>query len=317
MKIANGLEELIGATPTVALDRFTRALSLEGRILAKHEAANPGGSAKDRVAMAMLDAAEEAGLLKPGATVIEPTSGNTGIGLCALCAARGYRAVIVMPDTMSVERRALMAAYGASLVLTPGAEGMAGAIRRAEELAAEIPGAFIPGQFENPANPDVHYRTTGPELYRDTEGRLDLFVAGVGTGGTISGVGRYLKEMCPNIRVVGVEPAASAVLSGGTPAPHGLQGIGAGFIPKTLDTAILDEVIGVKEEDAVRHAALLARTEGLLVGFSGGAALAAAAALLARPECRGKTVAVILPDTGERYLSTLYANYESALWEKK
>lgn len=313
MRIANGIEELIGGTPTIRLDRFCEALSLRGRLLAKLESVNPAGSAKDRVALAMLLDAEERGVLTKGGTVIEPTSGNTGIGLCALCAARGYHAIIVMPDSMSEERRRLMAAYGAELVLTPGAEGMAGAIRRAEELQATIPGAIIPGQFENPENPNVHYRTTGPELYRDTEGTLDLFVAGIGTGGTVTGVGRYLKERCADIRVVGVEPAASPFLTQGTAGPHGLQGIGAGFAPKTLDTAVLDEVIPVRQEDAEACARTLAGTEGILVGFSGGAALSAAATLLRREENHGKTVAVILPDTGERYLSSLYADYQHAL----
>ena len=317
MNIANGIEALIGSTPTVSLSRLTAALGLDGRLLAKLEAQNPGGSAKDRVALAMLTDAEERGLLAPGGTVIEPTSGNTGIGLCALAAARGYRAIIVMPDTMSVERRRLMAAYGAELLLTPGCEGMAGAIRRAEELAAAIPGSFIPGQFQNPENPAVHYRTTGPELYRDTEGQIDLFVAGVGTGGTITGTGRYLKERKPTIRIVGVEPAASPVLSGGKAGAHGLQGIGAGFVPKTLDRTVLDEVMTVTEEEAAAAAHRLAATEGILCGISGGAALAAAASLLGREEHRGKTVALILPDTGERYLSSLYEDYQHALYKDK
>ena len=307
MRIAHGIEELIGGTPTVALERLGERLGLGARLFAKLEAGNPGGSAKDRVALAMLLDAEARGLLTPGGTVIEPTSGNTGIGLAAIAAARGYRAKIVMPDTMSVERRRLIAAYGAEVVLTPGSEGMAGAIRRAEELHATIPNSFIPGQFENPENPNAHYRTTGPELYRDLDGRIDLLVAGVGTGGTITGIGRYLKEQDPAIRVVGVEPAGSPVLSGGKAGAHGLQGIGAGFIPGTLDTALLDEVITVTEREAEEAARLLAATEGILAGISGGAALTAACRLAERPENRGRHIALILPDTGERYLSTLYA----------
>ena len=308
MKIAKGIEDLIGATPTVALDRIAARLSLGARLFAKLESRNPGGSAKDRVALSMILDAEARGLLAPGGTVIEPTSGNTGIGLAAIAAARGYRAIILMPDTMSVERRRLMAAYGAEVVLTPGSEGMAGAIRRAEELAREIPNSFIPGQFENPENPMAHYRTTGPELFSDLDGRIDLFVAGVGTGGTITGIGRYLKEQSTAIRVVGVEPAGSPVLSGGKAGPHGLQGIGAGFVPATLDVSLLDEVITVTEKEAEEAAHLLASTEGLLAGISGGAALAAAIVLAKRPENAERTIALILPDTGERYLSSLYAN---------
>ena len=308
MKIAKGIEDLIGATPTVALDRIAARLSLGARLFAKLESRNPGGSAKDRVALSMILDAEARGLLAPGGTVIEPTSGNTGIGLAAIAAARGYRAIILMPDTMSVERRRLMAAYGAEVVLTPGSEGMAGAIRRAEELAREIPNSFIPGQFENPENPMAHYRTTGPELFSDLDGRIDLFVAGVGTGGTITGIGRYLKEQSTAIRVVGVEPAGSPVLSGGKAGAHGLQGIGAGFVPATLDVSLLDEVITVTEKEAEEAAHLLASTEGLLAGISGGAALAAAIVLAKRPENAERTIALILPDTGERYLSSLYAN---------
>ncbi len=308
MKIANGIEALVGKTPTVALDRLAARLSLGARLFAKLEGQNPAGSAKDRVALSMLLDAEQRGLLAPGGTVIEPTSGNTGIGLCALAAARGYRAMIVMPDSMSVERRRLMRAFGAELVLTPGSEGMAGAIRRARELQAEIPGAFIPDQFENPENPAAHYRTTGPELYADTDGVIAAFVAGVGTGGTITGVGRYLKERNAAIYVVGVEPSRSAVLSGGAAGPHGIQGIGAGFVPKTLDTAILDEVIPVTDEEAKEAAHLLAESEGILAGISGGAALAAAITLAKREEMAGRCIALLLPDTGERYLSSLYAN---------
>lgn len=308
MKIAQGLEDLIGGTPTVALDRLAARLSLGARLFAKLESKNPGGSAKDRVALAMVLDAEARGALTPGGTIIEPTSGNTGIGLAAIAAARGYRALIVMPDTMSVERRRLMAAYGAEPVLTPGSEGMAGAIRRAEELAATIPNSLIAGQFENPENPMAHYRTTGPELWQDLDGQIDLFVAGIGTGGTVTGIGRYLKEQDPSIRVVGVEPAGSPVLSGGKAGPHGLQGIGAGFIPKTLDASLLDEVITVTEREAEEAAHLLAATEGLLAGISGGAAIAAAAALAKRPENAGRRIALVLPDTGERYLSSLYAN---------
>lgn len=307
MRIANGIEELVGRTPTVALDRLSARLSLGARLFAKLEGQNPAGSAKDRVALSMLLDAEARGVLKPGGTVIEPTSGNTGIGICALCAARGYRAIIVMPDSMSVERRRLMRAYGAELVLTPGSEGMAGAIRRAQELREEIPGAFIPDQFENPENPAAHYKTTGPELYADMDGAIAAFVAGVGTGGTVTGVGRYLKEMDPTIRVVGVEPAGSPVLSGGAAGPHGIQGIGAGFIPGTLDPSVLDEVIAVSDGEAEEAAHLLAATEGILAGISGGAALSAAIRLAGRSELSGKNIALILPDTGERYLSSLYA----------
>ncbi len=307
MKIANGIEALVGKTPTVALDRLAARLSLGARLFAKLEGQNPAGSAKDRVALAMLLDAEARGVLKSGGTVIEPTSGNTGIGLCALSAARGYRAIIVMPDSMSVERQRLMRAFGAELVLTPGKEGMAGAIRRARELGEEIPGAYIPDQFENGENPAVHYRTTGPELYADMDGDLAAFIAGVGTGGTVTGVGRYLKEKNAAIRVVGVEPAASPVLSGGVAAPHGIQGIGAGFVPKTLDTSVLDEVITVREEEAAEAAHLLAATEGILAGISGGAALAAAIRLAKREEMASTNIALLLPDTGERYLSSLYA----------
>ena len=308
MALYRSLEELVGNTPTLELCRLARRWELTARLFAKLESENPGGSAKDRVALSMIEDAERRGLLSPGSTVIEPTSGNTGIGLCALAAARGYRAVIVMPDTMSVERRRLMAAYGAELVLTPGAEGMAGAIRRAEALRREIPGAFIPDQFRNPENPAAHYRTTGPELVRDLGTAPDILVAGIGTGGTITGIARYLRVVAPAVRIVGVEPKGSAVLSGGAPGPHGLQGIGAGFIPETLDRTLLDEVVTVTEEEAAAAAHTLAATEGILSGISGGAALSAACRLAKRPENAGLRIALILPDTGERYLSSLYAN---------
>ena len=307
MAIYSSVAELIGNTPMLALSRFAASEGVSATILAKLEAQNPAGSAKDRVALAMIEDAERRGLITAGATLIEPTSGNTGIGLAAIAASRGYRAVIVMPDTMSIERRQLMAAYGAEVVLTPGAEGMAGAIRRAEELQGEIPGAFIPAQFENPENPNAHYRTTGPEILADTEGALDFFVAGVGTGGTITGVGRYLTEHIDGIRIVGVEPSGSPILSGGKAGAHGLQGIGAGFIPKTLDVAILNEVITITEEEAYATAKRLAATEGVLCGISGGAALAAAVKLARRAENANARIAVLLPDTGERYLSTLYS----------
>ena len=307
MAIYSSVTELIGNTPMLSLSRFAAAEGVTATLLAKLEAQNPAGSAKDRVALAMIEDAERRGLIQKGATLIEPTSGNTGIGLAAIAAARGYRAVIVMPDSMSVERRQLMAAYGAEVVLTPGAEGMKAAIARAESLQKQIPGSFIPSQFENPENPNAHYRATGPEILADTEGRLDLFVAGVGTGGTITGVGRYLREHIAGIRIVGVEPSGSPVLSGGAAGAHGLQGIGAGFIPKTLDVSVLDEVITVTEDEAYRSARLLAATEGVLCGISGGAALAAAVRLAGREEYKSARIALLLPDTGERYLSTLYS----------
>ena len=307
MAIYSSVAELIGNTPMLSLSRFAASEGVTATILAKLEAQNPAGSAKDRVALSMIEDAERRGLITVGATLIEPTSGNTGIGLAAIAASRGYRAVIVMPDTMSIERRQLMAAYGAEVVLTPGAEGMAGAIRRAEELKKEIPGAFIPAQFENPENPNAHYRTTGPEILADTEGVLDFFVAGVGTGGTITGVGRYLSEHIDGIRIVGVEPSGSPILSGGKAGAHGLQGIGAGFIPKTLDVTILNEVITITEDEAYATAKRLAATEGVLCGISGGAALAAAVKLARRAENANARIAVLLPDTGERYLSTLYS----------
>ncbi len=303
-RIFTAAEQLIGGTPLVELVRMEQAWGSQARILAKLECFNPGGSAKDRVAKAILDDAEARGVLKPGATIIEPTSGNTGIGLAAVCAARGYKAIIVMPDTMSVERQKLMIGYGAQLVLTPGAEGMLGSIRKAEELAAEIENSFIPGQFVNPANPAAHYRTTGPEIWADTDGNVDVFVAGVGTGGTITGVGRFLKEQNPNIKVVAIEPAASPLLSGGEASSHGLQGIGANFIPEALDRSIYDEIIPVWEKDAYAAARELGRREGLLVGISSGAALVGARELASLPENQGKTIVVLLPDTGERYLST-------------
>ncbi len=303
-KIYTSVDQLIGRTPLLELARLERQEGLEARILAKLEYLNPAGSVKDRVAKAMLDDAEQRGILKPGATVIEPTSGNTGIGLASVAAARGYQVVIVMPDTMSLERRQLMKAYGARLVLTPGAQGMAGAIQKAEELAAETPGSFIPGQFDNPANPAAHRAATGPEIWEDTDGEIDIFVAGVGTGGTITGVGGYLKEKDPSIWVVAVEPATSPLLSQGRSGPHGIQGIGANFVPGALDTGVYDEVIPVEDQDAYAAGRLLGRTEGVLVGISSGAALWAAIQLAKRPENKGRTIVVLLPDTGDRYLST-------------
>lgn len=297
-------EHLIGHTPLLELTRIQRCERLPARILAKLECFNPGGSAKDRVALSMVEDAEQRGLIAPGATLIEPTSGNTGIGLCVIAASRGYRCVIVMPDSMSVERQQLMRALGAQVVLTPGAQGMAGAIARAEALHSEIPGSFIPAQFDNPANPAAHYQTTGPEIWADTDGEVDIFVAGVGTGGTITGVGRYLKERRPGIRIVAVEPAASPLLSGGQAGPHGLQGIGANFVPAVLDTAVYDEVIPVTEEDAYAAGRLMGSREGVLVGISSGACLHAAMLLARRPENAGKTIVALLPDLGDRYLST-------------
>ena len=304
MGVYASAEQLIGATPLLALNRTVQANSLPCRIFAKLEFFNIGGSVKDRVAKRMLDEAEEAGLLKPGGTVIEPTSGNTGIGLCAVAAARGYRCIIVMPDTMSIERRLLMAAYGAEVVLSPGKDGMAGAIALAQNLASQHPGSFIPGQFVNPANPAAHFDTTGPEIWEATCGNVDIFVAGIGTGGTVTGIGRYLKTQNPSIRIVGVEPASSPMLSEGKSGSHGIQGIGAGFIPEILDTGILDEVLTVADEDAIRCARELGKREGLLVGISSGAALHAAIQLAKRPENEGKTIVTLFPDSGERYLST-------------
>ena len=303
-RILTSVEQLIGNTPLLELTHIQKKDALHARILAKLEGMNPAGSAKDRVAVKMLDDAWRRGLIGPGAVIIEPTSGNTGIGLCAVAASRGYRVLIVMPETMSRERMQLMRAYGAELVLTEGALGMQGAIDRAQELAREIPGAYIPGQFDNPANPQAHYETTGPEIERDTDGHIDFLVAGVGTGGTITGAGRYLRERHPDLRIVAVEPATSPVLSGGKARPHGLQGIGAGFVPGTLDTSVYDEVVPVREEDAYAAARRMAREEGVPVGISSGAALHAALQIAARPENAGQTVVVILPDSGERYLST-------------
>lgn len=303
-RIYASMEELIGRTPLLELGRMEKALNLEARLLAKLEFRNPAGSAKDRVARAIIRDAEERGILKEGSVIIEPTSGNTGIGLAAVAVPKGYRTIIVMPETMSMERRLLMKAYGAELVLTDGAQGMAGAIRKAEELAAQIPGSFIAGQFENPANPAAHYASTGPEIWEDTDGKIDIFVAGVGTGGTISGTGRFLKEKNPDIRIVAVEPASSPVLSGGKAGVHGLQGIGAGFIPGALDTGIYDEIITVTEEDAYQTGRKLVQMEGILTGISSGAALWAAIRLAERKENRGKTIVTLLPDSGERYLST-------------
>ena len=302
--IYTSADQLIGGTPLLELSRLEREEGLEARILAKLECFNPAGSTKDRAARAMLDDAEARGLLRPGSVVIEPTSGNTGIGLASVAAARGYRVIIVMPETMSMERRLLMKAYGAELVLTEGAEGMKGAIARAEELAAEIPGSFIPGQFVNPANPAVHRASTGPEIWEDTGGKVDIFVAGVGTGGTITGVGQYLKEKNPAVKIVAVEPQDSPVLGGGCPGPHGIQGIGAGFVPVVLDTGVYDEIIPVSGADAFAAGRQVGRLEGVLVGISSGAAVWAALTLARRSENRGKTIVALLPDAGDRYLST-------------
>ena len=304
MKIYTSVEQLIGATPLLELSNLEKQLGLKARLLAKLEYLNPAGSVKDRVARAMIDAAEREGKLGPDSVIIEPTSGNTGIGLACVAAARGYRVIIVMPDTMSRERRVLMKAYGAELVLTEGAKGMTGAIEKAEELASTIPGGFIAGQFVNPVNPQAHYDTTGPEIWNDTEGTVDIFVAGVGTGGTITGTGRYLKEKNPAVKIVAVEPATSAVLSGGKAGAHGLQGIGAGFVPEVLDTAVYDEIIPVQNGEAFAAGRLLGKREGVLAGISSGAALHAAIALAQRAENAGKTIVVLLPDTGDRYLST-------------
>ena len=303
-KIYKNIEELIGKTPLLELTHLEEIHNLDAKVLAKVEFLNPGGSTKDRVAKKMVEDAEAKGLLKAGATIIEPTSGNTGIGLAVMAAARGYRAIIVMPDSMSMERRLLMSAFGAELVLTEGAKGMAGAIAKAEELAKEIPGAFIPGQFDNPANPQAHYETTGPEIYEDTDGKVDIFVAGIGTGGTITGVGRYLREKNPNVQIIGVEPASSPLLTEGRAGSHGLQGIGANFVPSILDTKLYNEIITVTEEAAYAAGREVAQKEGLLVGISAGAAIHAALEVAKRPENKGKNIVVLLPDTGDRYLST-------------
>ena len=297
-------DQLIGKTPLLELTHIEKKLGLNARILAKLEYFNPAGSVKDRIAKAMIDDADEKGLLKPGSVIIEPTSGNTGIGLASVAAARGYRLVIVMPETMSVERRQIMKAYGAELVLTDGSKGMKGAIEKADELAKEIPNSFIPGQFVNPANPKAHFEHTGPEIFEDTDGEVDVFVAGVGTGGTVTGVGQYLKSRKPEVRVVAVEPASSAVLSTGVAGPHKIQGIGAGFVPKVLDTKVYDEIITVSNEDAFSTGKLIGKSEGVLVGISSGAAVHAAVELAGRQENAGKTIVVLLPDTGDRYLST-------------
>ena len=303
MKIFDGMTELVGGTPLLRLNGYIARNALEADICAKLEYFNPAGSVKDRVALAMIEDAERKGLLRPGATLIEPTSGNTGVGLAAVAAAKGYRLVITMPETMSVERRRLLKAYGAELVLTDGGKGMTGAIEKAKELAAQMPGAFIPGQFDNHANPAAHERTTAPEIWSDTDGKIDIFVAGVGTGGTLSGVGRYLKCKNKNIRIVAVEPASSPVLGGGRAGAHGIQGIGAGFVPNTLDTDVIDEVIAVKDDDAYSECKTLAHTDGVLVGISSGAALSAAKSLARRSENNGRLIVALFPDTGERYLS--------------
>ena len=303
-KIYTSADQLIGHTPLLELTHIEKEEKLEAKILAKLEYFNPAGSVKDRIAKGIIDDAEKSGALKPGATLIEPTSGNTGIGLASVAAARGYKLIIVMPDTMSVERRQLIKAYGAELVLSEGAKGMKGAIEKANELAASIPDSFIPGQFTNPANPKAHFETTGPEIYKDTDGEVDIFVAGVGTGGTVTGVGEYLKSKKPEVKVVAVEPASSAVLSTGKAGPHKIQGIGAGFVPDVLNTKIYDEIIPVTNEDAFATGRLVGHKEGVLVGISSGAAVWAAIQLAKRPENKGKNIVVLLPDTGDRYLST-------------
>lgn len=304
MKIYEKITDLVGNTPLLELKNYEKENNVSAAILAKLEYFNPAGSVKDRVACAMIDDAEDKGILKPGAVIIEPTSGNTGIGLAAVAAARGYKIILTMPETMSIERQNLLKAYGAEIVLTDGAKGMKGAIEKADEIAAKTPGSFIPGQFSNPANPEVHKKTTGPEIWADTDGKVDIFVAGVGTGGTLSGVGNYLKSKNPNIKIIAVEPAGSPVLSKGISGKHKIQGIGAGFIPKTLNTEIYDEIIAVEDEDALKTGKIIARKEGILVGISSGAAIFAAGELAKRAENKGKTIVVLLPDTGERYLST-------------
>lgn len=304
MKVYNNICELIGNTPLVRLNAVEKILNLDAKIYAKVEVFNPAGSAKDRVGLAMITDAEKRGVLKPGATIIEPTSGNTGIGLAAAAASRGYKVILTMPDTMSVERRNLLKAYGAQVVLTEGSKGMQGSIDKANELSSQIEGSFIPGQFDNPANPEIHYETTGPEIYRDLDGNIDIFVAGVGTGGTITGIGRYLKEQKPDVRIVAIEPASSPLLSEGKAGPHGLQGIGANFIPSILDTEIYDEIITVTDSEAYDKGRLVASAEGFLVGITAGAAVHAAIILAQRPENKGKNIVALLPDTGDRYLST-------------
>ena len=304
MKVYKKITDLIGGTPLLELVNYEKQHDLKATILAKLEYFNPAGSVKDRIARAMIDDAEASGALKPGATIIEPTSGNTGIGLASVAAARGYKMILTMPETMSVERRNLLKAYGAEIVLTEGAKGMNGAIAKAKELAEQTPGSFIPGQFENPANPKVHFETTGPEIWNDTEGKVDIFVAGIGTGGTLSGTGKYLKSQNPNVKIVGVEPAGSPVLTKGVSGPHKIQGIGAGFVPDTLDTKIYDEILAIENEDAFATGRELARKEGVLVGISSGAAVYAATLLAQRPENAGKVIVALLPDTGDRYLST-------------
>ncbi|MBQ9500312.1 MAG: cysteine synthase A [Bacteroidaceae bacterium] len=307
-KIARSLTELVGQTPLLELSNYEKLHGLKAQLIAKLEYFNPASSVKDRVALAMIEDAEARGLLKPGATIIEPTSGNTGVGLAFVSAVKGYKLILTMPDTMSIERRNLLKALGAKVVLTPGAEGMKGAIRKAEELKAATPGSLIPQQFDNPANPAIHYKTTGPEIWNDTDGTVDIFVAGVGTGGTVSGVGKALKEKNPAVRVVAVEPASSPVLSGGQSGPHKIQGIGAGFVPGNFDRSVIDEVLPIANDDAIRASRELSQNEGLLVGISAGAAVAAATQIAQRPENEGKRIVVLLPDTGERYLSTvLYA----------
>lgn len=309
-KIAKKLTDLVGNTPLLELDKYSKAKGLETPIIVKVEFFNPGGSVKDRIALAMIEDAEQKGILKPGATIIEPTSGNTGVGLALASAVKGYHLILTMPETMSVERRNLVKAYGAEVRLTPGKDGMAGAIGAAEELRDSIPGAVILQQFENPANPARHYATTGPEIWRDTDGQVDIFVAGVGTGGTVTGVAKYLKEQNPAVRVVAVEPKSSAVLNGGQSGPHKIQGIGAGFVPKTYDASVIDEVFDVDNDDAIRTGREVAQQEGLLVGISSGAALYAAIEVAKRPENKGKKIVVLLPDTGERYLSTVLYAFE-------
>lgn len=304
MKVYKAISDLIGNTPLVELTHIEEKEGLDSRVVAKVEFFNPAGSVKDRIAKKMIEDAEKKGVIKPGATLIEPTSGNTGIGIASVAAAKGYKAIMTMPETMSVERRNLLKAYGAKVVLTDGKTGMKGAIAKAKELAATIPNSFIPSQFENPSNPQAHYESTGPEIWKDTEGKVDIFVAGVGTGGTVSGTGKYLKDQNPNVKVIAVEPATSPVLSQGYAGPHGIQGIGAGFVPNTLDTSVYDEVFTVTNEQAYETGRLIAHNEGMLVGISSGAATYAAIQIAKRPENKGKTIVVLLPDTGERYLST-------------